>query len=297
MKVKTSITEKICDSIIVLITIALMIIMIYPFLNVLAVSLSGNDMISGGHVSWYPKDFNINGYKLMLKDAELLIAYKNTIIYVIVGTLITLICTALLSYTLSIETFLLRKPITAFVLITMFINGGIIPTYIMVQKLNLFDTIWAVVLPGAISAYNIFVFRTFFCGIPKELREAAQIDGANDFLIWLRIFMPLSKALLATYGLFRIVEIWNGWFNASMYLSDQSMYPLQLLLRKIVVMGQLTESQFGDDAVSEMMREMNVNSQNAQMAAVMIAMIPILCIYPFIQKYFTKGAMIGSVKG
>lgn len=297
MKIKTKFSDKVTDAVIILITLLMILIMLYPMLNVVATSFSSNDMITGGKVTWYPKGFNINGYRLMMKDADFLVAYKNTIIYVVVGTLIMLIGTSMLSYTLSINDFVLRKGISVFVLITMFLSGGIIPTYIMYQKLGIFDTIWAMVLPGAISAYNVFVFRSFFCGIPKELRESASIDGANDFTIWLKIIMPLSKPVIATYGLFKIVEIWNSWFNASMYLSDTSKYPLQMLLRKIVVMGQLNEAQFGDDAVSEMMRSLNINPQNAQMAAVVIAMVPILCIYPFIQKYFAKGVMIGAVKG
>ena len=180
---------------------------------------------------------------------------------------------------------------------TMFFNAGLIPTFLNIKNLGLLDSIWAIILPSCVSAYNVFVFRTFFSGVSNELREAAQIDGANEFLIWQKIFVPLSKAVFATIALFEAVNRWNAWFDALLYLNDTTKFPLQMILRKIVILDAVRGGSYADSEVSNMIQSYKIHSKNIQMAAIVISMVPILMVYPFIQKYFAKGVMLGSVKG
>jgi putative aldouronate transport system permease protein len=178
----------------------------------------------------------------------------------------------------------------------MFFSGGMVPTYLLIKNLGLLNTVWVMIIPGCVSAYNVFIFRTFFQQQPAELRESAFIDGANDFYIWLKIVLPLSKPLFATYGLFHIVGTWNSWFNALLYLTNDKLHPIQMFLRRIVVKVDLRAT-YGDSLAAQMMMQGRLHPQNIQMAAIVVVMVPILCIYPFIQRYFIKGAMIGAIKG
>ena len=276
---------------------AIIIIMAYPMLHVVAMSLSKPGAITAGEVSWFPRGFNINGYQYLMKDEELLNAYKNTIIYSFLGTFFTLTFTSLAAYPLSLSGFVLKKPFTFYLAITMFFSGGLIPTYLWIKDLKLLNTIWVMVLPGCISAYTVFVFRSFFQSIPGSLRESAYIDGANDVLILFKIILPLSKPLLATFFLFTMVERWNSWFDAMMYLNDKTMHPLQMVLRRLVVLTDPTRSTYAHGDFAAMVKLGHLHPKNTQMAAVVLAMIPILCVYPYIQKHFTKGVMIGAIKG
>lgn len=273
-----------------------MIVMLYPILNVLAVSLSSSDAITSGRVSWYPIGFNINSYRTVLTNSEIFTAYKNTIVYALVGTGISLLFTILAAYAMSINGFALNKAFNRLLVFTMIFNGGLIPTYLVIKGLHLLDTLWVMVLPGCVTAYNLFICRTFFKGISPSLRESAQLDGANDFLVCFRIYVPVSLPVLCTIGLFVIVGHWNSWFNALMYLNDEKRYPLQMILRKIVINDDVRGGAYADSQMSTMMESLNVHPKNVQMASVMVAMIPILCVYPFLQKYFVKGVMLGSVK-
>lgn len=273
-----------------------MIVMLYPILNVLAVSLSSSDAITSGRVTWYPIGFNINSYKTVLTNSEIFTAYKNTIVYALVGTGISLLFTILAAYAMAINGFALNKAFNRLLVFTMIFNGGLIPTYLVIKGLHLLDTLWVMVLPGCVTAYNLFICRTFFKGISPSLRESAQLDGANDFLVCFRIYVPVSLPVLCTIGLFVIVGHWNSWFNALMYLNDEKRYPLQMILRKIVINDDVRGGAYADSQMSTMMESLNVHPKNVQMASVMVAMIPILCVYPFLQKYFVKGVMLGSVK-
>ncbi len=276
--------------------IFIMIVMLYPILNVLAVSLSSSEAITSGEVSWYPIGFNINSYKTVLTNSEIFTAYKNTIVYAVVGTAISLLFTILAAYAMAINGFVLNKVFNRLLVFTMIFNGGLIPTYLVIKGLHLLDTLWVMVLPGCVTAYNLFICRTFFKGISPSLRESAQLDGANDFLVCFRIYVPVSLPVLCTIGLFVIVGHWNSWFNALMYLNDEKRYPLQMILRKIVINDDVRGGAYADSQMSSMMESLNVHPKNVQMASVMVAMIPILCVYPFLQKYFVKGVMLGSVK-
>jgi len=283
------------DVVLVFIMIAICIVMIYPFINVIAISLSSNAMISSGSVSWWPKEINTQGYQIVFGQNDIWVAYKNTIIYAVVATVINLLLTSMIAYSLMIREFVLRKPITILLLITMFFSGGTVPTYLVVNGLDLTNTIWAMVLPNAISAYNVFVYRAFYRGISTEIREAARVDGASEFNILFKIYMPLSKALYATFGLFAVVNIWNGFYDALLYIKDEAKQPIQMILRKILFTSGAAGGTF--DGVSELVRNGTINPKNVQYACIIATIGPILLVYPLVQKYFTQGVQIGAVKG
>ncbi|MDE5590588.1 MAG: carbohydrate ABC transporter permease [Acetatifactor sp.] len=293
IKNKIYIGSRTFDVVLIIIMAVLSVIFIYPFLNVLAISLSGNGMIVTGQVTFYPKDIIFEGYKMLFKEENILRAYMNTIIIAAGGALLTLTLTSLLAYVMMVPDFVLKKPLSYFLLITMFFNGGTVPGYILIRNLGLYNTWWALILPGAVSAYNVFVYRAFFKGISLELREAARIDGASEFGILTRIYVPLAKALYATFGMMSVVGTWNSYFSALLYLEDTKIQPIQMVLRRIVFTS-------GIDNMSdthEMITSGKLNQLNVQYACVIMTMGPILLAYPFAQKYFVKGMQVGAVKG
>lgn len=296
MKVKKSTGDIVFDTCNILLMIVLMVVMLYPMLNVLAISLSSSSMVSQGAITFYPREINFEGYKYILGQKQLYVGYGNTIIYASVGTLFMLTFTSLAAYSLAIKEFMFKKFFTIFLSITMFFGGGMIPTYLLMKDMKMLNTLWVMVIPGCVSAYSIFVFRTFFQNLPSELRESAFIDGANDFIIWFKITLPLSKPLLATYALFSVVGHWNSWFSALMYLRDESKFPVQMFLRKIVVSGDIG-SMYQNSQIGALLNSGMINARNIQMAVIILTMLPILCVYPFVQKYFVKGVMIGAIKG
>ncbi len=283
------------DVILVVFMIGISIVMIYPFINVIAISLSSSKMISMGAVTWWPKEFNFKGYEIVFGQNNVWIAYKNTIIYAVVGTAINLLLTSMIAYALMINDFVFRKPLTIILLITMLFSGGTVPTYLAVQKFHMIDTIWALVLPNAVSAYNVFVYRAFYKGISSEIREAAMVDGASNLRILFKIYMPLSKALYATFGLFSAVAIWNNFFDALLYIKDSAKQPIQMILRQILFASGAAGGTF--DGVNEMMQKGIINPKNVQYACIIATIGPILLVYPFIQRYFAQGVQIGAVKG
>lgn len=275
--------------------VGLIIVMVYPLLYVLALSLSDASMISTGQVTFFPRGFNVNGYRIILENDEVWRTYLNTVMYAAGGTFLTLLLTSMIAYPMSIRDYVLRKFLTIYLAITMFFNGGLIPTYLVIRSLGLLNTYWVMVLPTAIVAFNVIIFRTFFQGLPPDLRESAFMDGANDFLILFRIILPLSKALLATFALFTVVFHWNSWFQALIYLTDPERYPVQMTLRKLIF--QAVGGFNSDQASIQLIAQGELHAKNIQMAVIVVVMLPILCIYPFLQKYFVKGVLIGSIKG
>ncbi|MDR1956701.1 MAG: carbohydrate ABC transporter permease [Treponema sp.] len=297
MKIKKITSDRVFDGINTLIMLVLMAIMLYPMLNVLAVSFSDPVPIAAGQVTIFPLGFNLGGYEFILQEDGLIAGYRNSVIYCLTGTFLMLLVTSLCAYSLAMKHFLLRKFFTVYLAITMFFGGGMVPTYLLIKNLGLLNTLWVMIIPGCVSAYNVFVFRTFFQQQPAELRESAYMDGANDLVIWFRIVLPLSKPLFATYGLFHIVGTWNSWFNALLYLTRENLQPVQMFLRRIVITFDLAGAAYGGNAQSSLMMQGRFHPMNLQMATVVVVMVPILCIYPFIQRYFIKGAMIGAIKG
>lgn len=265
-------------------------IMFYPMYYVLIVSLSSSKYISLGSVSIIPRGLTFEAYKRVFQAQSIWVGYKNTILYTVVGTLINVAMSAFCAFPLSRRTFYGRRFFTVMITITMFVSGGLIPTYLVVKDLHLLDTMWAVILPSAISTYNMIIMRTSFESIPDSLVESAHLDGANDIQILFSIILPLSKAILATMVLFYSVSHWNSYFPAMLYLNDKAKYPVQVIMRDIVIGSDMSEA--GDiSSISQ------VGVMNFRYAVIIVSMVPILMVYPFIQKYFTKGVMVGAVKG
>lgn len=269
------------------------IIFLYPFLNVVAVSFSSNAMISTGQVTFYPKEIIFDGYKMLFQEQNIWRSYLNTVIIALATTAVNLVCTTMLAYVMMLPEFVLRKFLTIFLLITMFFSGGTVPTYLLIMKLHMMNTWWALILPNAVGAYNVFVYRSFFRGISPEIREAAKIDGASEAQILARIYVPLSKALYATFGLFSIVNVWNSYYEALLYIKDTNLLPIQMILRKIVFASGLNS--MGN--AQQMMQNNLLNKLNVQYACVVATILPVLVLYPFLQKYFAQGMQVGAVKG
>lgn len=268
--------------------------MIFPFYYVAIVSISNGRAVLQGEVSVVPIGFDLSSYRAILSDARILTAYKNTIVYTSVGTIINLALTAMCAYPLSRRQFKGRRVFTAFIVATMYFSGGMIPLYLLVRSLSMIDTIWAIVLPHAIVTYYMIVMRTFFSAVPEELHESAHMDGASEIRVFLSIVLPLSKAVLATMTLFYAVQHWNGYLPALLYLNKRSLYPLQIILRNLVIEGDL----LGVSSVSlPPDSDATTTDTSLKYAAIMVATIPILFVYPAVQKHFMKGVMIGSIKG
>ena len=232
----------------------------------------------------------------MLKYRDIYTGYANTLFYVIVGTAVNMLLTILGAYALSRKDMMLKTPITVLITFTMFFSGGLIPSFLVVQKLGMYNSVWAIILPSAISTWNLLVLKTSFGEVPDSLLESARMDGANEFVILFRIVVPVSMAAIAAITLFYAVGRWNEWFSALMYLKDRSKYPLQMFLREMLVIPQGNNTQFAAEAVM-------VGENSAQLkevvkyCTIVVSTVPILCFYPFLQKYFVKGVMIGSMKG
>lgn len=281
----------------VVLMVLLCIIMLLPLMRVIALSFSEPSAVTKGKVGFWPIGFNLKAYEVILTDPILWEYFKNTIVYTVLGTLASVGITSLTAYPLSVPGFVAKKPLTILLTITMFFSGGLIPTYICFVSMGAINSLWVMIFPGCLTAYNTFVYRSFFSSIPGELRESAYIDGANDLIIFVKIIIPLSTALFATYGLFAAVQYWNLWFKAMIYLHDTSKYPVQMLLRKLIIVEQLSLSEGTTTEIAEMISAQAITPRGTQMAAVMIVMLPILFVYPFAQKFFVKGVMVGSIKG
>jgi putative aldouronate transport system permease protein len=267
----------------------------YPLIYVLSASFSSGNAVSSGQVLLWPVDFSLEGYEAVFKNKDIVRAYGNTFLYTILGTLVNVTVVMTCAYALSRPGLKGSGGFMFLFTFTMFFSGGLIPFYILMKDLHLINTMWAMVLPGALSVYNMIIARTFIqSSIPGELIEATSIDGCSDARFFFSFVLPLSKAVIAVITLFSAVGHWNAYFNALMYLNDRSLYPLQIILREILIMNQVDVS---------MIMDPELQVAKAQAAAVLkyslivVATVPILCVYPFIQKYFVKGVMIGSLKG
>ncbi|WP_096438604.1 carbohydrate ABC transporter permease [Alteribacter populi] len=266
----------------------MVLVMTYPFIHMTAVSLSADYYVMRGEVSFWPKGFTTGVYEQVLQNSRIHTGYINTIIYVVTGTSLSLAVTAMGAYALSRKQLVWRGGFSFMIVFTMLFSGGMIPTFLVVRELGIIDTRWAMILPSAVSAWNFFVMRTFFANLPVELEESGKIDGLNDIGIFWRIMLPLSKPVLATIGLFYLVFIWNNFMNSLLYLRSEELYPLQMILRNIVMQGQMEQSVDGNEEGIAL---------TIQYATILVSTVPVLCVYPFIQKYFVKGALLGSVKG
>ena len=283
---------KIGDIIIYSALIIISIVMLYPVLYMASLSLSDTSAVINGKVKLFPVGWSLDAYKYVLREQRIATSYINTVIYALIGTLFSLLFTSMLAYPLSIQGFLLRKYIIIMLVITLFFSGGLIPYFITIRNLNMINTLWVMVIPGSVSAWYVIIYRTFFQSIPSSMHEAAFIDGANDITILFRIIIPLSKPLLAAMALFSLVRIWNDYFTAMIFLTNNKKYPLQMILRSMV-----TQAEMNNKDSMNMMGQFDVTPRTIRSATIIVAMLPIMCIYPFMQKYFAHGVMLGSIKG
>ncbi|MEK4061919.1 MULTISPECIES: carbohydrate ABC transporter permease [unclassified Paenibacillus] len=293
MKIKRTIGERLFDGANMLLMVVMIIFTLYPLLHVLNASLSDSGrLMAHSGLLFFPEGFNLDSYKLVLSNPSILSGYRNTIVIVVLGTALNLLFTILGAYTLSRKNFMLRNPIMLAIVFTMFFNGGIIPTYLLINNtLHMGNNLLALIVPGLVSSYNLIIMRTSFQEISESLLESARIDGAGEVRILWRIVVPLSMPVIAVMILFYGVAHWNSWFGAILYLRDRNLYPLQLVLREILIQNS-TDSM----TTAAAMGDKEAIGESVKYATVMVATLPILFIYPFLQKYFVKGVMIGAIK-
>ena len=295
MKIKVSIYQRIFDVINIIFMLFMIVIMFYPIYHVIMASFSDNSLLMG-HTGLLlkPLGFSFNAYKLMLNNPMILTGYGNTIFIVVVGVILNLLFTILGAYVLSRKNLYFRRLLMMLITFTMFFSGGLIPTYLLVSKtLNLNDSYLAILLPSLINTYNLIIMRTSFEAIPASLEESARLDGASEWTILFRIILPLSTSVIAVMILYYAVGHWNAWFNANLYLKTREKFPLQLILREILISNDTTSMTGGGSDASDQMAV----GETVKYAVVVTATLPILIVYPFLQKYFVKGVMIGAVKG
>ncbi len=288
MNRKSTGKDKVFDIIIMVLMGLIALLFLLPLVNVLACSFSSADSVVAGKVGLFPVDFSLEGYKIVFTDSKIIKGFANSLLYTAIGTLIQVTCQILCAYPLSRKDFKGRKAINLFLVLTMFLSGGMIPTYILITSLGLYDSMWAIILPGCISVFNIIVIRTYMqSSIPMELQEAAMIDGCSDFNIFLRIVLPLCRPIIAVMLLYSVVGYWNNYFNALMYVQNSDLYPLQNVLNNILVSNQSSLGGGTDVNLSEQLKYVTI----------VVSSLPLLIIYPFFQKYFEKGVTIGGIKG
>ncbi|WP_036718541.1 carbohydrate ABC transporter permease [Paenibacillus sp. JCM 10914] len=273
--------------------IALVVITLYPLLYVLFASLSdSSQLLANKGLLWKPVGFSLDAYKSVLANPGIAIGFRNTLFIVVFGVIVNLFMTALGAYVLSRKNVMWNKVFMFLIVFTMFFGGGLIPLYLMVRGVGLLDSLWSTILPFAISTFNLIIMRTSFMGIPDSLEESAKIDGANHFTILFRIIIPLSMPVIAVMILYYAVDKWNGWFYASVFIKSRELFPLQLVLREILIANSTESMSAGASAADRFQI-----GETIKYATIMVATVPILCIYPFLQRYFVKGVMVGSLKG
>lgn len=294
MKIKISIGERIFDIFNVLFMLLLMIIMFYPLWHVFCSSFSDNSLLMAHEgLLLKPLGFNTAAYKAVFQNPMILNGFKNTVIILVTELAINMVMTSIGAYVLAQKGAMLNKIFMKLIVFTMYFGGGLIPTYLLATRtLGLDNTMWSWILPGAISVYNLIIMRTSFMSIPDSLMESAKLDGAGHGTILFRIVIPLSKAIFAVIALYYAVAIWNSWFAASIYLKERSKYPIQLVLREILIQNDVNNMVQGVDAA-----DVQGLSETIKHAVVMVTTVPILIIYPFLQKHFVKGTLAGAVKG
>jgi putative aldouronate transport system permease protein len=300
MKYKKTVSSTIFDTFNTIFLALLVLVFLYPIWYVFSASISSLDAVATDRITFYPIGFSIKAYGDVLKDSSILISYKNTIVYAAVYTILSLVLTAMSAYPLTSRNFVGKKFFNFFFIIPMFLNAGMIPFFLIVKSLGLLNNIMSIVLPTAVTGFNLIIFRTFFEGLPYELRESAMVDGAGQFRTLFQIIWPLATPIIATVALFSIVAQWNNFREPLLFLDDAKTWPIQLTLRRLIINNEMTGS--------DMMQNANIATQDTsinrvgyyealKMAAIMISIGPIVLVYPFVQRYFEKGMLLGSVKG
>lgn len=294
-KVKISRTDQIFYITADVILWLLVLLVSYPLIYILSASFSDPSNVAAGKVYLWPVGFSLRGYEEVFRHDQVWVGYRNTIFYTVFGTFINVSMTMMAAFGLSKRNLPGKNLFTFLFTFTMMFGGGLVPFYLLLRDLKMLNTVWAILIPGAISVYNMIVARTFIqSNIPAELSEAASIDGCSDFRYFFEILLPLSKAILAVLALFYAVGHWNSYFNAMIYLRDPSLFPLQIVLREILILNQIDPSMMLDPSQQERLEGM---ADLLKYSLIVVATVPIMCVYPFVQKYFIKGVMIGSLKG
>jgi len=285
--------DKVFDAVVYAIAALIIVIVLYPLIFIISASVSDPTKVLGGEVWLLPKGFTVEAYSNIMQNDKIWIGYRNTIFYTVVGTLINLVMTILAAYPLSRPDLPGRGPLMLVITLTMFFSGGLIPTYMLVKSLGMVDTMWALIVPGAVATYNLIVMRTYFqSSIPWELQEAAHMDGCTNWRLLINIILPLSKPILAVMVLFYAVGHWNAFFGALIYIRNESLYPLQLVLRDILLISQ---SDVADSGIG--LEDKILLAESIKYAVIIVSSLPVLVMYPFVQRHFVKGVMIGSIKG
>ncbi|WP_314000168.1 carbohydrate ABC transporter permease [uncultured Paenibacillus sp.] len=291
--IRESMGDRIFLGMIYLFLTIILLLVLYPLVYILSSSISSPEAVSAGRVWLWPIDITLDGYKTVFKNDQVLSGYANSLFYTVSGTLISVAFTIMIAYPLSKKTFFGRSPLMIFITFTMLFSGGLIPTYLVVKSLGMIDTRWALLVPNAIWVWQVIIARTFFqTSIPDELSEAAEIDGCSDWRFIFSVIIPLAKPIIAVLALMYAVGQWNAYFDALIYLKTQSIYPLQLILRSILILNNGT----GTIDASEMVRRQQM-VELMKYSLIVVASLPVLVIYPFVQRFFVQGMLIGSVKG
>jgi putative aldouronate transport system permease protein len=292
-QIKISAGEKVFDGLNILFMCILILIMVYPVWHVICYSFSSPvEIMKHKGLVFLPLKFSFKAYMSMLQNPMILRGYINTIYIVAVSLIFNVLLTSIGAYVVSRKNALLSAPVMVMIVFTMYFSGGMIPTYFTIKDLGLLDSLWSVILPAAINTFNLIILKTAFLSIPDSIEESARIDGAGHYLILFGIILPLAKASLSVIILYYAVSHWNSWFNAMLYLNKRELFPLQLVLREILIQNNTSDMTIGVDTADRALI-----AESIKYAVIVVATLPILCIYPFIQKYFTKGVMIGAVKG
>lgn len=292
---KSPLQDRIFIAVVYLLLSMILIVVLFPLIYIVSASFSDPQAVIGNEVWLWPVRPTLRGYEAVFKNKKILSGFGNSIYYMVVGTLVNIVMTVLCAYPLSRKEFTARNKVAAVFVFTMYFSGGLIPTYMLVNQLGLVDTRWAIIIPSAMSTWNMIICRTYFVNsIPDELYEAGQIDGCTPFKYLLKVVVPLSKPIIAVLVLYYGVAKWNSYFDAMIYLKKQAFMPLQIILRDILLLNQIDYTMLTDASAIAAQRGL---TDLLKYSTIVIASLPVLCIYPFVQKYFVKGVMIGAVKG
>ncbi len=284
---RTSIRDKAFTAAVYLILTLVGLSMLLPFVHVIAKSFSSNQQVMSGSIGLWPKGFNLNAYRFAFTNTPIASAFQNTVFVTLAGTLLGLAVSSAAGYALSVRTLFMRKAVMYFFVITMLFSGGFIPSFLLIRDLNLLNNLWALILPHLIEVFNLMLIKNYFEGMPEALRESAMVDGANNLVVFTRIMLPMALPIIATMAVFMSVSFWNAYFNAMLYMTSQKTTTLQLFLVNLVKEADKMDSTM----------DFVVLAESVQAASVVIGTLPILMVYPFMQKYFVVGITVGAVKG
>lgn len=296
-KIKTNPMDQAIQVLIYIVVTALCLVILLPCINVVALAFNDGADAARGGIWFWPREFTLDNFKEVFKDGSIKTAYIITIARTVIGTFLSLMVTTLAGYALKQKDLPGRTLITVLITFTMLFGGGLIPTYIQYNNLHLLNSFWVYVVPSLVSVTYLLMIRTFFEGIPDSLEESAKLDGCGFFGIYTRIMLPLSKPVIAVVGLYTAVNHWNDWFAGAFYMNDTKMWPVQTVLQNMLTKAMSAQQEVTSVAQALAHNTVSVTSDSLKMAAVVVTTVPILCVYPFVQKYFAKGAMIGAVKG